>query len=591
MQSIVDKLLSPVSLFYSYAAADELLCSELEKHLAALRREGHIAEWRRCQIIAGNESVATIERYLTTAQIILLLISADYLASDHCYSVEMQQALQRHHSGNARVIPVILRPVDWQHAPFAHLSCLPHNAMPVTLWENLDDAFVDIAKGLREVLEELHSTPHFRQSQAISPVRAYPSIWLVPYHRNSLFTGREDDLAHLHEDLTHGSAVALTQPRALSGLGGIGKTQTANEYAHRYADEYTAVFWVRAEERELLSSDYAQIATYLRLPPSNKHDREEINKEITEEVKQWLSTHDNWLLIFDNIEDLQLIRDFTPTRHQGHILLTTRVQVTEPIASALVLEKMPEIEAIFFVLRRAKLIALEETLEQASERDRQLANSIWSEMDGLALALDQAAAYVLETGSSLSHYLDLFRQRKAELLALRGQFDSDHPASVTTTFSLIFDKIKRKNPTAADLLKLCAFLNPDNIAEEIVTHFFKDQDPLLLDAARRELLKYSLLWRGIGSEKLTIHRLVQVVVRAGMDANTSNDWARRSYHAVDEVIPRIERNITSRYDEDGRFILGQVDYVYVVEFGGRDYLAADHPLRDDSDPRYEDIYI
>jgi tetratricopeptide (TPR) repeat protein len=142
-----------VSVFYSYAHEDEPLRNELEKHLSLLHRRGLISEWYDRQILAGDEWAADIDQHLETASIILLLISSDFLASNYCYDIEMKRALERHQRGEARVIPIILRPCDWRALPFAHLQCLPRGGKAVTTWQNLDEAFLAITDGLRRVIE------------------------------------------------------------------------------------------------------------------------------------------------------------------------------------------------------------------------------------------------------------------------------------------------------------------------------------------------------------------------------------------------------------------------------------------------------
>jgi MFS family permease/DNA polymerase III delta prime subunit len=144
---------SPITLFYSYAYEDELLRNELEKHLGLLRRQGLISEWHDRKILAGDERAAEIDQHLETASIILLLVSSDFLDSDYCYDIEMTRALERHRRGDARVIPIILRPCDWRNSPFAHLQCLPRNGKAVTMWQNSDEAFLTIAEELRRVIE------------------------------------------------------------------------------------------------------------------------------------------------------------------------------------------------------------------------------------------------------------------------------------------------------------------------------------------------------------------------------------------------------------------------------------------------------
>lgn len=146
---------SPIEIFFSYAHEDEALRDELTKHLAALRRQGVIKQWHDREIIAGTEWSGAIDKHLNEAQIILLLISPDFMASDYCFDVEVKRALERHRTGEARVVPVILRPVDWGGAPFSKLQALPKDAEPVTSWPNHDQALADVAKGIRKVIREM----------------------------------------------------------------------------------------------------------------------------------------------------------------------------------------------------------------------------------------------------------------------------------------------------------------------------------------------------------------------------------------------------------------------------------------------------
>jgi hypothetical protein len=144
----------PLEIFYSYAhvGADEELRNELEKHLSLLKRNGYIKSWHDRRIGAGDEWRSQIDAHARSAHIILLLISSDFVASDYCYDVEMALALERHARHEAIVIPIILRPTDWSGAPFAHLQALPRDAKAVTTWSNRDEAFTNIAQGIRDVV-------------------------------------------------------------------------------------------------------------------------------------------------------------------------------------------------------------------------------------------------------------------------------------------------------------------------------------------------------------------------------------------------------------------------------------------------------
>lgn len=142
--------LKPITLLYSYSHKDEKLRDELATHLAILKRQGLIKEWHDRRIAGGEEWEDVIDAHLESANVILLLVSADFIASDYCWGKEMARALERHESHEAYIIPVIIRPVDWSAAPFGKLQALPRNARPVTMWNNRDAAWLDITKGIRK---------------------------------------------------------------------------------------------------------------------------------------------------------------------------------------------------------------------------------------------------------------------------------------------------------------------------------------------------------------------------------------------------------------------------------------------------------
>ncbi len=152
-----EEALAPLKIFYVYAREDQALREKMEIHLSSLRRDGLIAPWSDRLITAGADWAHEIDKNLNAASIILLLISPDFIASDYCYSIEMKRALERHRRNEACVIPILLRPCDWQGAPFARLAVLPANAQPVTLWANEDEAFYNITSGIRGVIKEIHA--------------------------------------------------------------------------------------------------------------------------------------------------------------------------------------------------------------------------------------------------------------------------------------------------------------------------------------------------------------------------------------------------------------------------------------------------
>lgn len=140
------------SLFFSYSHKDEDLRNELEVHLSALKRRGIINTWHDRRIVAGQDFGHEIDKQLEQADVILLLISPDFIASDYCYNIEVRRALDRHESGEARVIPVILRPCDWKDLPFGSLLAAPIDGKPVTKYPNRDEAFLEIVEAIKKAL-------------------------------------------------------------------------------------------------------------------------------------------------------------------------------------------------------------------------------------------------------------------------------------------------------------------------------------------------------------------------------------------------------------------------------------------------------
>ncbi len=150
---------SPVEIFYSYSHKDENLRDRLDKHLSMLKRQGKITNWHDRKIGAGREWKGVIDEHLNSAGVILLLISADFLASDYCYDLEMNLAMDRHERGEVRVIPIILKPCQWKAGRFGKLKALPKDGKAVTKWTNRDEAFTDVARGIEAEIEQMTKSP------------------------------------------------------------------------------------------------------------------------------------------------------------------------------------------------------------------------------------------------------------------------------------------------------------------------------------------------------------------------------------------------------------------------------------------------
>ncbi len=366
-------------------------------------------------------------------------------------------------------------------------------------------------------------------------------IWNIPYRRNPFFTGRAEILAALHESFCSKKTALKTQ--ALSGLGGVGKTQIAIEYVYRYHRDYQYIFWVRGDTREKMLADIAALAMLLDL----KERAEQEQRRIVEAVRAWLREQSRWLLIIDNIEDLRLVQNFLPGGGRGHILLTTRAQTTGNIAHCIDLPEMTLEESTLFLLKRTKRIELD--AQDTSHADLQKAQDIARVLGGLPLALDQAGAYIEETGCSFANYLCRFQSQHKKLLNMRGGFDSDHPASVAATFVSSFERVEKISPAAIELLRFCAFLDPAAIPEDLIINGAAElgpmlqsltADPILLDEILVLLRKFSLLHRHADSGTLSVHRLVQLVLQDRMNEKTQRMWAERTLRAVNRALPDVD---------------------------------------------------
>jgi tetratricopeptide (TPR) repeat protein/transcriptional regulator with XRE-family HTH domain len=414
-------------------------------------------------------------------------------------------------------------------------------------WEQGD--FLPASKALvLELARHLKLDDQETRQLLEASLTALAPYWSVPLPRNPFFTGREEILEALHTHLSTDHVVALTQTYAVQGLGGIGKTQIALEYAYRHALEYSAVFWIEAETSETVVSSLLHSAEVLQLPEREVPDQQ----RVVAAVQRWLSSHRGWLLIWDNLEDLDLLSRLLPAVRQGAVLLTTRCQTLGTLAWGVDLAPMEQEEGIFFVLRRAKMLepeAIGEHVQQFAARlpgEYAAARELVTTMGGLPLALDQAGSYIDETGCGLAGYLRRYQQQRLHLLARRGTVRADHPHSVVATLGLACQRVAQQHPAALELLRFCAFLYPDAIPEELLLAGASHLGPVLgpvvadisqFDGAHTTLRSFSLVQRHPETHTLSFHRLVQVILQEEMSEQEQAEWRQRAVRLLNEVFP------------------------------------------------------
>jgi tetratricopeptide (TPR) repeat protein/transposase-like protein/transcriptional regulator with XRE-family HTH domain len=383
------------------------------------------------------------------------------------------------------------------------------------------------------------------------------SLWTVPYARNPHFTGRDDLLQQLGQVFSSENPgqpmsiqqAALTQTQAITGLGGIGKTQIAIEYAYRarMQGRYRHTMWISAGSSETILTSFVELA---RLYMPTLVEKEGTNqRNIVGTLLRWLEQcMQPWLLIFDNADDLSLVQPYLPRWGNGCMLITTRAHAVGAFASSLEVDSMGVMEATHLLLRRAHRFSTNspEELDEAIMLVNALAQ--------FPLAIDQAGAYIEETGCTLSTYLQLYQRYRHALLARRGGQATGYPESVVTTWSLSFAQVERTNPAAAELLQLCAFLAPDHIPEELLTEgapYWPARlreavtNPLSFNQVLETLLAFSLVKRLSEDRMLSLHRLVQIVQLERMEAEVHLTWAQRLVRAMHAIFPQDTQDVAT----------------------------------------------
>jgi transcriptional regulator with XRE-family HTH domain len=348
-----------------------------------------------------------------------------------------------------------------------------------------------------------------RSHRAASAVRSLPPAPAagVPPDPIAHFVDRETELLALGR-LLHTSGRAVVH-----GLGGIGKTQLAVRYLHQGRAAYPdGRFWLRADREASLIGDLASLAWHLELP---QREAPEPERQI-EAVLRWLRERAQWLIVVDDLEPslAGALQHWLPPGLPGHVLLTSR---TPMWSSRIGLGPLPPAVASGFLL------------ERTGQHDPESAGAVADTLGRLPLALEQAAAYLEVSGRDLAGYARLLRTRLVELMA-EGKPEG-YPRPVATTWLLSFERLERERPAATALLRLCAFLAPDEIPVALLQAGAPDlphelrralADDVELDRSIAALRRYSLLERQ--GEVLRVHRLVQAVVRESMTPPQRRTW-------------------------------------------------------------------
>ncbi|WP_455362445.1 FxSxx-COOH system tetratricopeptide repeat protein [Streptomyces sp. SYSU K21746] len=350
-----------------------------------------------------------------------------------------------------------------------------------------------------------------------------PKIWNAP-PRNPGFTGRSVVLERMRDQLGGGMAVVLPQPQTLYGLGGVGKTQVALEYVHRFMADYDLVWWISSEQTDDVVAGLAELA--VRLGAQGGEDMAAASQEAIDLLRRGVPSS-RWLLVFDNADDPEQLKRFFPPGGPGHVLVTSRNQTWSQYGDALPVDVFLRAESIEHLQRRAPGLTKED------------ADQVATAVGDLPLAVEQAAAWIAETATPVAAYLEQLAQQAARVLALNQP--AGYPEPVAATWNVSIDRLQSRSPAAVRLLQLCAFFAPEPISANLL--YSKEmidalkpydaslQEKLVLGRVIREIGRFALAKVDQVGNSIQVHRLVQAVIRAQLSEEEQAD-ARAAVHRV-----------------------------------------------------------
>jgi tetratricopeptide (TPR) repeat protein len=486
-----------VQLFISYTGADAGWAEWIAWQLEAAGHQAIVQAW---DFRPGHNFVAMMRRALDTADRTIAVVSAAYLES--VYGSDEWTAAFIHDQPETTTLLV----VRVEEVP------LPRMLRP---WIYIDLAGMDADAAARALLAGLEAgrrkpgqppafPPTVPRGQGPSFPGSGPVISNLP-PRNPVFTGRDDLLTRLHHQLTAGGGggPVTVIGQALYGLGGVGKTQLALEYAHRYAAGYDLSWWIAAENPLNIPAALTGLAPRLNLQPT--HDQEALAAAVLDALR----ARDRWLLVFDNAEQADDLVPYQPAGGGGHVLITSRNPAWGALGQAVQVDVLERDEAVRLLLRRTH------------DHDEASAAELADALGDLPLALEQAAAYLEQNGMPVRSYLAAYQRRHQQLLA-KGRALA-YQGQVDTTWQLSIDELTRSDPAGVELLRLCAFLAPEAIPLDIFTPevgllpealaaAVAEDGQAGVEEAAGACYRYSLVARD--DTGIRVHRLVQAIVLA-----------------------------------------------------------------------------
>ena len=344
------------------------------------------------------------------------------------------------------------------------------------------------------------------------PRTSVPAIWVDVPARNKNFTGRVEILAKLREGASSRRMAVLPGqdpdnplPQAVQGLGGVGKTAIAIEYAHRYSSEYDLVWWIPADQLPSVRGSLANLAARLHLDPPAAAGIEGAIKAVLDALRRG-DPYSRWLLVFDNADQPEDIKELLP-QGSGDVLITSRNHRWQSVINTVPMDVFLRQESMDFLRKRVP--------KGLTDVD---ADRLAGKLGDLPLALEQAGAMLSETGMPVDEYLQLLDEHAAAVMA-EGK-SPDYPLSMTAAWKLSVATLQEKLPQALELLRCCAFFGPDPIPRNVFRRGAQPtgtpvaeviSDPILFARAIGELGRYALVT--LDGNSVRVHRLIQALLR------------------------------------------------------------------------------
>ncbi|MFC7549565.1 FxSxx-COOH system tetratricopeptide repeat protein [Plantactinospora sp. GCM10030261] len=515
----------PISdVLVSYSAEQRIWAEWITAELTAV---GIKATYQNVDAPDSGEVLATLHRALNRTSRVMALLSPSYLASETAaqfwktVSADDAKKFQRY------LIPVRPEPVR-VGPPYT-------DQVPIDLFErSAEQARTALLNGIgRRLVGSGTVGGHGARFPG-----ARPPVSNVP-QRNLVFTGRNDLLEHLRDELA--GTVTVVMPQALYGLGGVGKTQVALEYANRFAAHYDIVWWISAEQPALVRTALVELGERLRLPAE---DNENATAHAVLDHLQRGEPYARWLLIYDNVNEPADVREYIP-QGPGDVLLTSR----NPAWSS----KARPVEVGVFG-RLESIALLRKIVPGLSDVD---ADQVAEKLGDLPLAIEQAGAWLATTAMPVHEYLRELDQLLPQVLAENPPPGYEETAAAIWTLSL--DRLRQQRPGAAKLMELCCFFGPEPIPTSLIYSkrclaVLAQHDPTLRDLEDRmlvaplvrEIHRYALIQFGAGQSTIQVHRLVQAVIQDRLSAE-----AEENLRHVHDILAEAERKDP---DEPGNWI-------------------------------------